>query len=338
MSQNSVALRRLSPVPILEPRPDIQWESGAVLNSAVWEENGKTYLFYRAIDHDPGWTQENPVGGRYLTSVGLAVSEDGIHFERQEKPIIPFGFFGGNSEAQDCRIVKIEGTYYLTYCLYDKEVGLPSPGYSISTDLVNWEHRGELVPFAEYGYNKNAALFPEKIGGRFALIHRPEAAAFRHLPRESFNWRTWSRAPIENDRDLPGVTLSFSDDLRTWTDTRVILKPRKDSWDNVKVGPGAPPIRTARGWLNVYHAVDASHTYRLGLALHDLDDPSIVLKRQEQWILQPELDWEKHGDVDGAIFTCGALLREDSILRVYYAGADTVIGVAEANIGSFLER
>jgi beta-1,2-mannobiose phosphorylase / 1,2-beta-oligomannan phosphorylase len=338
MSSLPFVLKRVSTGPLLTPRPEVSWERGAVLNSAVWEENGKTYLFYRAIDHDTGWTQENPVGGRYYTSVGLATSDDGIHFERREQPVIPFGFMGGKSEAQDCRIVKIEGTYYLTYCLYDKDVGLPRPGYSVSTDLVHWEHRGELVPFADHGYNKNAALFPEKINGRFALLHRPEAAAYRHLPRQSFCWRGWSRAPITDERELPGVTLSFSDDLKTWKDTQVVIKPRRDSWDNVKVGPGAPPIRTAKGWLNVYHAVDASHTYRLGLALHDLKDPSIILKRQDQWILQPEADWEKHGDVDGAIFTCGALLRPDGTLRVYYAGADTVIGLAEGNVTEFLNQ
>jgi predicted GH43/DUF377 family glycosyl hydrolase len=336
MSNSSIALRRVTDEPLLVPRPSITWERGAVLNSAVWEENGKTYLFYRAIDHDTGWTQENPVGGRYYTSVGLAVSEDGLHFERQDTPIIPFGFMGGKSEAQDCRIVKIDGVYYLTYCLYDKDIGLPSPGYSVSTDLIHWEHKGELVPFAEYGYNKNATLFPGKIGGRFALLHRPEAAPYRHLPRESFDWRTWSRAPIENETDLPGVTLSFSTDLRNWTDSQVVIRPRRGAWDNVKVGPGAPPIRTPQGWLNVYHAVDQDHTYRLGLALHDLDDPSIILKRQDQWILQPERDWERHGDVDGAIFTCGAILREDGTLRVYYAGADTMIGLAEAPMDEFL--
>lgn len=337
MTQTEFVLRRVSDQPILRPRPEVKWERGAVLNSAVWQEEGKTFLFYRAIDHETGWTQENPVGGRYYTSVGLAISEDGINFERQDEPVIPFGFLGGSTEAQDCRIVKIEGIYYLTYCLYDKEIGLPSPGYSTSTDLVHWEHRGELVPFAEHGYNKNATLFPEKIGGRFALLHRPEAARYRLLPREQFNWRTWSRAPITNEAEQPGVTLSFSDDLRTWEDTSVVLKPRPGAWDEVKVGPGAPPIRTAQGWLNVYHAVDANHTYRLGLALHDLENPAKVLKRQSGWILQPELEWEKHGDVDGAIFTCGALLRENGILRVYYAGADTVLGLAEGDVTPFLE-
>ncbi len=99
-----------------------------------------------------------------------------------------------------------------------------------------------------------------------------------------------------------------------------MIKPRENSWDNVKVGPGAPPIRTPRGWLNVYHAVDASHTYRLGLALHGLDDPSIVLKRQNSGSSNPSWTGKNMAMWMVAIFTCGALLHNDFTLRVYYAG------------------
>lgn len=330
----AIRLRRLSARPILTPRPHLRWERGACLNSAVLHEGGKWYLFYRAIDHDPSWRQGQPGGSAYNSSVGLAISDDGLDFRRFDEPVIPFGFYGPHTEAQDCRITKIDGTYFLTYCLYDKARGLPSPGYSTSRDLVNWEHRGELVPFSQFGFNKNATLFPEKIGGRFALLHRPECARHFPCPIADFNWRTWSRGPAE--ASLTGVTLSFSDDLRTWGGTEVVLAPRPGLWDEIKVGAGAPPIRTPAGWLNVYHGVDATHTYRLGLALHDLEDPSLILRRQDQCLLEPELDWELKGDVDGAIFTCGAALL-GSTLRVYYAGADTVIGVAEADVSSFLD-
>ncbi len=314
----------------------MQWERGACLNSAVHHEDGMWYLLYRAIDHEPGWKQGVAGRGPYNTSVGLAVSRDGLHFERRPQPVIPFGFYGPNTEAQDCRIVKIDGLYYLTYCLYDKKRGVPTTGYSVSKDLVDWEHKGELTPFSEFGFNKNATLFPEKIGGRFCLLHRPEAAAYRSLPINQFNWRTWSRAPEGTPDSIAGVTISFSDDLKSWEGEEVVIAPRSGHWDNVKVGAGAPPIRTASGWLNVYHGVDDEHIYRLGIALHDLHDPSVVLKRQEAAILEPELDWERHGDVDGAIFTCGAVLQ-GSRLRVYYAGADTVIGLAEADVCEFLE-
>lgn len=329
-----VRLQRLSLQPLLTPRPGVRWERGACLNSAVLHEGGKWYLFYRAIDHDPGWRQGQPGSSPYNTSVGLAISDDGFDFRRFDKPVIPFGFYGPQTEAQDCRITKIDGVYYLTYCLYDKLRGLPSPGYSISRDLVHWDHRGELVPFGEFGFNKNATLFPEKIGGRFALLHRPECARHLGRPLSDFNWRTWSRGPALES--LVGVTISFSTDLRKWEDSEVILAPRQGLWDETKVGAGAPPIRTPTGWLNVYHGVDDAHTYRLGLALHDLDDPAVILRRQDECLLEPELDWELKGDVDGAIFSCGAVLI-GSRLRVYYAGADTVIGAAEADAAPFLD-
>ena len=328
-------LRRVVDQPVFSPRPDVRWERGACLNSAVHYEDGAWYLLYRAIDHEPNWKQ-GVSKGPYNTSVGLAVSRDGLSFERRSEPVIPFGFYGPDTEAQDCRVVKIEGLYYLTYCFYDKKRGIPTTGYSVSKDLVRWEHKGELTPFATFGFNKNAALFPEKIGGRFCLLHRPEAAAYRHLPMNQFNWRTWSRGPEGSPDSVAGVTLSYSDDLKTWDNEEVVIAPREGHWDNVKVGAGAPPIRTSQGWLNVYHGVDDKHIYRLGIALHDLEDPTVILKRQDAAILEPELDWERHGDVDGAIFTCGAVLQGDR-LRVYYAGADTVIGLAEADVREFLE-
>jgi len=332
----ATSLRRLSDEPILTPRAKFTWERGACLNSAVAYENDTWYLLYRAIDHDPSWAQDNNAGMRYQSSVGLATSRDGIRFDRQDEPIIPVGFFGGNTEAQDCRITKIDGTYYLVYCLYDCAEGIPTVGYSTSSDMKKWTHHGKLVSFEQFGFNKNGTLFPRKINGRFALLHRPECLDYLSLPGGEFNWRTWSRGPLTPEVQAPGVTISFSEDLQHWTDTKVLLEPRAGEWDSVKVGPGAPPIETPQGWLNVYHGVDENHVYRLGLALHDLDDPTIVLKRQIECFHEPQLDWELKGDVDGAIFTCGAALK-DTTLRVYYAGADTVLGVGEADVASFLE-
>ena len=330
-----IKLQRLSTDPILRPRPDLQWERGAVFNAGVIEKDGCIHMFYRAVDHEPGG--KHGQCKIYRTSVGYAVSADGLNFKRADTPLIPYGLLGDRHAAEDCRIVELDGLYYLTYCLNNRNTGCPSPGYSVSPDLRHWEHRGELVPFAEFGFNKNATLFPERIGGRYALFHRPEASAFRHLPLKQFSWRTWSRCDDMAEDQRPGLTLSYSHDLRHWEDTRVILRPREGNWDNHKVGPGAPPMRTPAGWLNVYHAVDALHVYRLGLALHDLRDPSIVLKRQDSCILEPELDWEIEGDVPNVVFTCGALLRGTE-LTVYYAGADTCIGIARADVAAFLNH
>lgn len=329
-----IKLQRLTQTPILTPRPQFEWERGAVFNAGVIEVDGQVHMFYRAVNHEPGGKLGNC--RIYHTSVGHAVSGDGLHFERSDRPLIPYGFSGPDQVAEDCRVTRLEGQYYLTYCFHDRNLGTPRPGYSVSNDLRNWEHRGELVPFDDCGFNKNATLFPEKINGRYALLHRPEAMDFRHLPVTQFDWRTWSRSPAMTPAQLPGITLSYSHDLRNWSDNQVIMQPRPECWDNNKVGPGAPPIKTAAGWLNVYHGVDRDHIYRLGIALHDLRDPAIILARQTEAILEPELDWEKDGDVPNVVFTCGALLHGTQ-LTVYYAGADTCIGVARADIKEFLE-
>lgn len=328
-----IRLTRLSDQPILAARPQLSWERGAVFNAGVVKDGGKVHLFYRAVNHEPG--AKHGQCKTYQSSVGYAVSDDGIHFSRPDEPLIPYEAYGPGCEIQDCRVTRQNGHFVLTYCLYDRKVGHPRPGYSISADLTHWDHKGELVPFADYGFNKNAALFPEKIGERYALFHRPESLAFRGLPERQFDWRTWSRCNDMTEGQLPGITLSYSGDLRHWEDSRVIMRPRPGHWDDNKVGPGAPPLKTPAGWLNVYHGVSKDHVYRLGLALHDLEDPAIVLKRQADCILEPELEWERYGDVDNVVFTCGALM-EGTRLTVYYAGADTAIGVAEADVSAWL--
>lgn len=325
-----VKLKRLSGRPILEPRPEVAWECGAVLNTAAVQADGKVHLFYRAIRHDGKGS-----GTRwscYDTTVGHAVSSDGIRFDRLE-PVIPYGFDGGLA-AEDCRVSRIGGRYYMTYCQYDKAEGIPRAGYAVSDDLYHWDRKGVLVPYEECGFNKNAVLFPGLVGGRYALFHRPESAAYRQRDLSQFDWWTWARSGELADQEQPGITLSYSDDLKCWSDTRVIMQPRRGFWDDMKVGPGAPPILTPRGWLNVYHGVSSDKTYRLGIAIHAAKDPSIVLERQAECIIEPELEWEREGDVPNVIFTCGALLIGRRLV-VYYGGADKRIGVAEADVGDF---
>jgi predicted GH43/DUF377 family glycosyl hydrolase len=131
-------------------------------------------------------------------------------------------------------------------------------------------------------------------------------------------------------RPEPDIYLAFSDDLHHWTDHVCIMKPKFD-WETTKIGGGAQPIKTEKGWLIIYHGVDEKLSYRLGVALLDLNDPTRVIARQPKWILQPEADWEIVGDVNNVVFTCGAVLlgRE---LWVYYGAADTVIGLAKGNL------
>jgi predicted GH43/DUF377 family glycosyl hydrolase len=135
-------------------------------------------------------------------------------------------------------------------------------------------------------------------------------------------------------RPEPDIWLSFGDDVHHWTDHHCIME-RQFEWEATKIGGGAQPIETEAGWLLVYHGVDAAMEYRLGLALLDRNDPTRVLKRHPEPVLSPLEPWELRGDVNNVCFTCGAVLlgRE---LWVYYGCADTVIGLAKADLTEFL--
>lgn len=336
----TLKLQRVSDQPILTPRKHINWEQDAVLNAATVYEDGVYHLFYRAVEHSGFTNHDNwsDPGCRYDSCVGHATSTDGINFTCKDEPVVRWVHNNGHGtlDYQDPRVTKIGDTYYMVYCIWENKTTYRAyPGYAISKDLHNWKQMGPLIKFEDHGYNKNAMLFPGKINGRFVAFHRPESPAHRHLPEENFNWRTWSRGNNEDCESGAGVTIALSDDLATWTDSTVIMTTRRGLWDNTKIGPGAPPIKTDAGWINVYHGVDENHVYRLGISLLDLDDPTKVLKRQQGPILEPETEWEKVGDVNNVVFTCGAILQ-GSELKVYYGGADTVIGAAKGDIREFL--
>jgi predicted GH43/DUF377 family glycosyl hydrolase len=136
------------------------------------------------------------------------------------------------------------------------------------------------------------------------------------------------------------IWISYSPDLRHWGDSRLIIKPVPYHWDQAKIGPGAPPIRTDKGWLNIYHGVFPTmdgHVYRLGVALHKLDDPAEILGVADRWILQPEDPWEVVGYVHNVVFTCGAVPEDDGTLKLYWGGADKVICAGTAIIDELVE-
>jgi len=120
----------------------------------------------------------------------------------------------------------------------------------------------------------------------------------------------------------------------------VVMKPEPYHWDEMKIGPGAPPIKTEKGWLSIYHGVfptmDGS-VYRLGVALHDMEDPSTVLGIGDSWILQPEDPWEVTGYVHNVVFTCGAVPEDDGTVKIYWGGADTVMCAGEAVLDDLVD-
>ena len=166
--------------------------------------------------------------------------------------------------------------------------------------------------------DKDAALLPRRIGGQWALIHRPVSAPRAHM---------W---------------MSFSPDLHHWGNHKLMLEARRGSWwDANKIGLSPPPIETAQGWLVIYHGVRqtaAGSIYRLGLALFDLQAPESCITRGDEWIFGPQEVYEQRGDVDNVVFPCGYTIAPDGdTVQLYYGAADTSIGLATGSIQAMLE-
>jgi len=187
----------------------------------------------------------------------------------------------------------------MTYTAYSEKgmrIGLAS-----TDNFIKWQrHRLEWQEMN----NKNAALFPEKINGKYVLLHRPM------------------------DKESVGIWIAYSDNLTEWYGHREVMAPLRDGgWESRKIGAGAPPIRTEKGWLLIYHGVDEDEAYRLGAAIFCLDDPSKLLYRYPEPILEPETYYELIGEVPRVVFACGACEVKDKYY-VYYGGADKVVCVA----------
>lgn len=290
-------LERLSENPILVPDKNKVWEQTAVFNTAVVQKDNKIHLFYRASDRGFILDSERPLEEtKFISTIGHAVSGDGINFTKFEEPASR-----GITEQEawgmeDPRISLIDGTYYMVYTGFGgKDWSNFRISMAYSKDLEKWE--GHKVVLDEP--NKDAALLPEKLNGNYVLFHRR----------------------------MPDIWIAYSKDLITWENHKIIMSPIKGTWEDKKIGIAGPPIKREDGWLLFYHAVDSNNVYRLGAALLKLDDPSVVIARQKEPILEPELVWEKEGLVPNVVFSCGAAEINDKYY-VYYGAADTCIGAA----------
>lgn len=248
--------------------------------------------------------------------IGLARSVDGFSFVADPEPfLVPEGTgrFAVHEEygVEDPRVTQIDDGYLITYSAYSRS------GVRIAlartTDFV----RVERIALITQADSRNTVIFPERFGGLYARLDRPHS--------EISAWSIW---------------ISYSPDLRFWGDSELVMKPVEYHWDQMKIGPGAPPIRTERGWLSIYHGVFptmAGSVYRLGVALHDLENPAKVIGVGDSWILQPEDPWEVTGYVPNVVFCCGAVPESDGTVKIYWGGADTVMCVGEANIADLVD-
>ena len=235
-------------------------------------------------------------GEDMVSRMGYAVSTDGVRFNRMENPVFTPASQWELYGVEDPRLTELEGRIYLQYTAYSPR------GVRISMasteNFFQWERHGVIIPDVD---NKDAALFAEKIAERYVMFHRIE----------------------------PDMYLAFSEDLRKWTDFVSIAGPRKDGWDNLKIGVGAPPIKTEFGWLVLYHGVENTPrpTYRLVFMLLYLENPRRVLKRSQEPILEPEEEWEIFGGVPNVVFS-DAMVEHEGKYYIYYGAADNHIALA----------
>ncbi|MFW6457350.1 MAG: glycosidase [Planctomycetota bacterium] len=315
-------LRKYQDNPILLPNEDNDWEKMAVLNPAAWHENGKVYLLYRAA----GEMED------YFIYMGLAESTDGYNFTRVSSDPV-FGPTEGEWDGgcvEDPRLVKFGDWFYMTYAAraYPPEGfnagrygdspprktrawtdNISRSGLARSKDLKNWERLWPLTD--EKDDNRDVIIFPEKIDGRYYMLHRPTRAG-----------------NVGTDGNPPGIEVAVSDDMREWEDVGCIAEPREE-WEGRKIGGSTPPIRTNEGWLTLYHGVDTDGVYRVGVMMLDLEDPTTVIARSPDYLMEPEAPFEKEGIVSNVCFPCGNVVI-DGELFVYYGGADKVCCVATA--------
>src|SRR5690606_17693492 len=225
----------------------------------------------------------------YVSRIGYAVSLDGLHWNRLEQPVlVPHRGAEDYRGVEDPRVTPLDGGFYMTYTAYGANEYYPM--IAQSKNLIDWVDIGPL----EKQRNKDHVLFPEKIGGRYAILHRRP----------------------------PNIWIGFSDDLVTWTDHKILMTPLDDvPWASKSIGANGLPIKTEHGWLLFYHGYGPEHVYRHSVALLDLEDPTRVLHRPKTTIIEPRETWEIRGDVPNVVFSCSNNVVGDE-LWFYYAGAD----------------
>ena len=289
--------------PILT-KDDIPYKVETVHNAGVAKFGGRYVMLFRShLDT-----------GRSI--IGIADSDDGFKFVPRGEPFMVPAREGVFAEyeafgVEDPRINVVEGEYYITYSAYSKH------GVRIGLAKTSDFETVERVAFITQADYRNTVIFPEKINGRYAKLDRPHS--------DISPWSIW---------------VSFSQDLRYWGDSEVVMKPEPYHWDEMKIGPGAPPIKTPRGWLNIYHGVFPTMdgcVYRLGVCLHKLDDPAKILAVGDRWILQPEDPWEITGYVHNVVFSCAAVPEEDGTVKLYWGGADKVMCAGTAVIEELVD-
>jgi predicted GH43/DUF377 family glycosyl hydrolase len=286
---------------------DWPYPINAVFNPGATTVNGETVLLCRVEDR------------RGISHLTVARSADGVTGWR----IDPDPLLAGDDSdvtrrwgTEDPRITWVGEmeSWFIAYTAYGP--GGPAVALAVTRDFRTIEHIGVVMPPED----KNASLLPRHIDGLFVLFHRPSS----HRSGRADVW------------------LSRSTDLRSWSAPEPVLSARPGAWwDSIRVGMGPPPLETEQGWLGIYHGVKATAgggpIYRVGLVLLDLANPARLLRRSDDWVLAPAVEYERTGDLPNVVFPTG-LVHDPATddLRLYYGAADSSIAAATAKLGDVM--
>lgn len=312
---SSLNLAKYPNNPIIGPRQEYEWEAWQTFNPGVILLNNKVHFLYRAIGSDG------------ISRIGYAVSRDGFAIdERLPYPIyahrvrqyyynVFFPSGGGWGGVEDPRLTLVDGRLYLFHVLLD---GIPQLAVSsiAEDDFTNrrWKWSQAAIISPPGVVVKSGCLFPEKIGGKYAILYRI----------------------------FPDIWIDYVDSLEfpngQYLNGRPVIHIRKQEWDSRKIGAGAPPIKTPYGWLLIYYAVDERDVskYKIGAMILDSQNPEHVLHRTSQPILGPTEWYENNGHKSGIAYPCGAVVKDGNLL-IYYGGADSYVCVASTNFNEFVD-
>ncbi len=320
-------------------------EIACLLNPGVFRYEGKTWLLVRVAERPaqkenlisfPVLTETGTVeiieiekdapgldatdarvinykGTDYLTTLShlrLVCSDDGEKFyEPEGYPLLTGEGTLQTFGIEDCRVSLLEDIYYLTFTAVSANgVGV---GLRTTINWKNFQSHGMILP----PHNKDCAIFEEKINGLFYALHRPSSV------------------------DIGGnyIWIASSPDGIHWGNHKCIIKTREDKWDSARVGAGAAPVKTAKGWLEIYHGANEKHQYCLGAFLMDLNDPSKVIARTEEPVMVPSAPYEVSGFFGNVVFTNGHIVEPDgNTITVYYGAADEFVCGAHFSLNEIL--
>jgi predicted GH43/DUF377 family glycosyl hydrolase len=309
-----ICLERFAGNPIIKPKQDSNWQAKATFNPGVVYAGGKIHLLYRAMDSNN------------TSTIGYAVSSDGYTIDDRlpqpvyvpradfEKKLVP----GANSGCEDPRLTVIGNTVYMCYTAFDGKNPTRVAFTSIPLeDFLNrrWNWKYPVLISPPGTDDKDAALFPKKINGKYVFLHR-----------------------VGNN-----IWIDFVDSLQfdgnRWLQGKILMTPRRGKQDSRKIGITGPPIETKYGWLLIYHGIskEENKNYRLKAALLNKKDPTRIIARTDNPILEAREDYEKTGNVNNVVFSCGSVVMNNTLF-VYYGGADKVVGVATIKFSEFMKK